>query len=148
MMRYLKKRILLNGKNQMDDITFNKKIGYLENKDFDNNGQLSNEILRHKKIPIVVMIQASWCHFCKISKQAFQDYADKTNSNQVFCATIHVDGDRQSEKNLGERIETIIPDFKGFPHYALYMNGVLVDKEIKGRSVEDLGEFTGVKASK
>lgn len=133
----------------MDDITFNKKIGYLENKDFDNNGQLKDEILLSKKIPIVVMIQASWCHFCKISKPAFQDYANRTNSNQVFCATIHVDGDRQSEKDLGERIETIIPDFKGFPHYALYMNGKLQEnKEIKGRSVEDLGEFTGVQASK
>jgi len=144
--RYLKKGILLNDKNQMNDITFNKKIGYLENKDFDNNGQLSNEILLGKKIPIVVMVQASWCYFCKISKPAFQDYANRTNSNQVFCATIHVDGDTQTEKDLGERIETIIPDFKGFPHYALYMNGVLVDKEIKGRSVEDLGEFTGVQA--
>ena len=107
-----------------------------------------HEILLSKKIPIVVMVQASSCHFCKISKQAFQDYANKTNSNQVFCATIHVDGDRQSEKDLGERIETIIPNCEGFPHYALYMNGVLVDKEIKGRSVEDLGEFTGVQASK
>jgi thiol-disulfide isomerase/thioredoxin len=146
--RYLKKGILLNGKNKMDDITFNKKIGYLENDDFDNNGQLFNKILRAKKIPIVIMVQASWCHFCKISKPAFQDYADKTNSNEVFCATIHADGDRQSEKDLGERIKTIIPEFKGFPHYALYMNGVLVDKEIKGRTVEDLGEFTGVQASK
>jgi len=132
----------------MDDITFNKKIGYLENKDFDNNGQLSNEILIAKKIPIVIMVQESSCHFCKISKPAFQDYANRTNSNQVFCATIHADGDTQTEKDLGERIETIIPDFKGFPHYALYMNGVLVNKEIKGRSVEDLGEFTGVQASK
>lgn len=132
----------------MVDITFNKKIGYLENKDFDNNGQLKDKILLSKKIPIVVMVQASSCHFCKISKQAFQDYANKTNSNQVFCATIHVDGDTPSEKDLGERIKTIIPSLTGFPHYALYMNGVLVDKEIKGRSVEDLGEFTGVQASK
>ena len=133
----------------MDDITFNKKIGYLENDDFDNNGQLFNKILLGKKIPIVVMVQASSCHFCKISKPEFQDYANRTNSNEVFCTTIHVDGDRQTEKDLGKRIETIIPDFKGFPHYALYMNGKLQEnKEIKGRSVEDLSEFTGVQASK
>lgn len=130
----------------MDDITFNKKIGYLENKDFDINGQLKDKILLSKKIPIVVMVQASWCPFCRISKKEFQDYANRTNSNQVFCATIHVDGDTQSEKDLGERIETIIPNCKGFPYYALYMNGVLVNKKIKGRSVEDLGEFTGVQA--
>ena len=131
----------------MGDITFNKKIGYLENDDFDNNGQLFNKILLGKKIPIVVMVQDSRCHFCKISKPAFQDYANRTNTNEVFCATIHVDGDTQTEKDLGKRIENVIPDFKGFPHYALYMNGVLVNKKIRGRSIEDLGEFTGVKAS-
>lgn len=128
------------------DITFNQRIGYLENSDFDNNGKLLNPILLRKKIPIVVMVQASWCGYCKQSKPAFQEYANKTNTNQVFCATIHADGERQSEKDLGERINTIITDFKGFPHYALYMNGLLVNKEIKGRSIEDLGEFTGVKA--
>lgn len=131
----------------MNDITFNEKVGYLENSDFDNNGALLNPILRHKKSPIVIMVQASWCGYCKESKPVFQEYANKTNRNQVFCATIHADGERQTEKDLGERIKTIIPDFKGFPHYALYMNGVIVNKEIKGRSVEDLGEFTGVKAS-
>jgi thiol-disulfide isomerase/thioredoxin len=133
----------------MNDITFNEKVGYLENSDFDNNGALLNPILLGKKIPIVVMVQASWCGFCIKSKPAFQEYANKTNRNQVFCATIHADGERQTEKDLGERIKTIIPDFKGFPHYALYMNGKLQEnKEIKGRSVEDLGEFTGVQASK
>ena len=129
------------------DITFNKKIGYLENSDFDNNGKLFNEILLGKKIPIVVMVQTSSCGHCVISKPAFQEYANKTNTNQVFCTTIHADGERQSERDLGERIKNVIPDFVGFPHYALYMNGVLVNKEIKGRSIEDLGEFTGVKAS-
>ena len=130
------------------DITFNQRIGYLENFDFYNNGKLKNPILLRKKIPIVVMVQASWCGYCKESKPVFQEYANKTNSNQVFCATIHADGERQSERDLGERIKTVITDFEGFPHYALYMNGVLVNKEIKGRSIEDLGEFTGVKASK
>jgi len=140
---------LLNCKNKMVDITFNNKIGYLENDDFDNSGQLFNKILLAKKIPIVVMVQASWCPFCIKSKPEFQEYANRTNSNQVFCTTIHEDGDRQSERDLGERIKTIIPNFKGFPHYALYINGKLYEnKEIKGTSVEDLGEFTGVHASK
>ena len=36
------------------DITFNQRIGYLENSDFDNNGKLLNTILLGKKITVIL----------------------------------------------------------------------------------------------
>jgi thiol-disulfide isomerase/thioredoxin len=115
-----------------------RPIAYLENDDINNSGQLVNPNIPN--IPVVVMLQASWCPHCTNAKPAFQNFANKYE-NKVFCATIQSDGDRATEKELGNRSSKIIPDFKGFPHYALYINGNLVQKEIQGREVEDLEKF-------
>lgn len=119
-----------------------KPIAYLENQDIDKNGDIINtEIPRH--IPVVIMIQATWCPHCQIAKGAFQEFANK-NKGKVFCVTIEADGERKSEQELGKRVPSFIKDFRGFPHYTLCINGKLQDKQIESRSVESLEKFCGI----
>ena len=122
---------------------FNSQVAYMEDKDFDNDGNPINQQIPNG-ISVVIMIQTSWCGYCKKAKPDFQKFANKHNKTKVFCATIQPDGDRESEKILGKRIKTIDPDFKGFPHYVLYKSGKRVDKEIKGRSVKHLEDFANI----
>lgn len=123
-------------------IDFTRPIAYLENNDFDKNGNLINPNIP-KNIPVVIMIQASWCVHCRNSKPAFQEFANK-NQNKVFCATIHADGDLPSEKELSKRIRYIKKGFKGFPDYMLYKNGSQINKQITGRKVSDLETFAHI----
>jgi len=124
--------------------TLVKPIAYLEDMDFDSSGNLTNKDIP-KDIPVVIMLQTSWCPHCTNAKPAFQKFAEK-HQGKVFCATIQADGDRESEKKLGkaERIKNgIKPNFRGFPDYVLYENGKNLNKEIKGRSLESLEEYCG-----
>ena len=121
---------------------FNEDVNYMENHDFDKKGNLINKSVP-KEIIVVIMIQATWCHFCKIAKPDFQKFATK-HKNKVFCATIESNGERESEKKLGNRVSSFVTGFKGFPHYILYKDGKLVDKKIKGRSVKHLENFVGL----
>lgn len=123
-------------------IYFNKNVAYLENQDFDASGKLINSDIP-SGVPVVVYTQASWCPNCTNAKPAFQAFADK-HKNAVFCATIQSDGDRESEKKLGERISSIKPSFRGFPDYLLFVDGKLVDKEIAGRDVQHIESFCGL----
>jgi thiol-disulfide isomerase/thioredoxin len=115
-----------------------KPIAHLEDQDFDKQGNLI--VATPAGQPVVVMVQASWCHFCSEAKPAFQEFANMTKG-KVFCATIQADGDRPSEQALGKRIAKIIPGFRGFPDYALFVNGKRVNKQIAGRGVADLQAF-------
>lgn len=105
----------------------NKPIAYLENQDFDNSGKL----LIPTKLPVVILIQASWCGYCKQIKPIFQEFANKTEG-KVFCTTIQIDGDRNNEKLLGERIPKMFPNIQGIPTFILYINGNLVQRELSG----------------
>jgi thiol-disulfide isomerase/thioredoxin len=118
-----------------------KTIAYLENQDFDSQGNLIANV--PKNVPVVIMIQAGWCPHCVSSKPAFQEFANKYQG-KVFCATIQSDGVRESEKKLGKRVKDIKPSFRGFPDYVLYIGGKRVDKEVKGRDVQNLVEFAGL----
>jgi len=120
----------------------NKPVAYLEDQDFTPDGKLVTKDIP-KDMPVVVMVQSLWCPHCTDSKPAFQSFANKTNG-KVFCTTIQADGTRQSEKKLAEKIQTLFPTFRGFPHYAVYKNGELVPKEIKGRTEKHLVEFCEV----
>ena len=117
----------------------NKHVAYLEDQDFDLSGKLINPDVP-KNVPVVIMMQASWCPHCTNAKPAFQQFADQYKG-KVFCATIQSDGERASEKLLGKRLEVIKPGFQGFPDYVLYKNGSRVNKEITGRGVEQLESF-------
>jgi thiol-disulfide isomerase/thioredoxin len=136
-----------------DDKPFNKQIAYMEDFDFEEDGSIKDKLLLYinKYIPVVIMVQSGNCVHCQNAKPAFQDYANRTSRNEVICATIDYLGSRNSQKQLVKRIEKVIPKAatQGIPCYALFKNGVLVtSKEIKGRCVESLGEFTGVKAKR
>jgi len=119
----------------------NRPIAYLEDQDFDTNGNLIAPI--PKNIPVVVILQANWCPHCENAKPAFQQFANK-HKGKVFSATIQADGERNSEKKLGERIKQLKPNFRGFPDYLLILNGKIVNKEVEGRSVEALEKFAGI----
>jgi thiol-disulfide isomerase/thioredoxin len=125
----------------MDNDYFDKPIAYLEDQDFDKKGNLVVNI--PSNMPVVVMLQSSWCTHCKTAKPEFQSFANATKG-RVFCATVQVDGERESEKALGERIKIIKPNFRGFPDYLLYNNGIRIDKEIKGRDVRHLRDFSQI----
>ena len=119
---------------------FDKPVAYLEIQDFNKNtGSLTNNKIP-KNIPVVIMIQSSWCGHCKTAKPEFQSFANATKG-KVFCATIQVDGQRKSEKELGKIVKTLKPSFRGFPDYLLYVNGKRIDREITGRGVKDLRDF-------
>jgi len=120
-----------------------KNVAYMEDDDFDHQGNLVDKIGIPKNYPVVMMIQAGWCPHCQRAKPAFQEFAHKFR-DVVFCATIETDGQKPSERKLGERLNVIKPNFRGFPDYVLYLNGKRVDKEIKGRSVRDLVEFVEI----
>ena len=125
-------------------MTTMNNVAYLEDSDFDQNGNIINPEILSMKMPVVVMMQASWCPHCKSATPAFDEFAG-LSQGKVFSATIQSDGDRESEKALGKRIkETIKSNFRGFPDYLVYIDGKPVNKEISGRTVEDLKKFSGM----
>lgn len=119
-----------------------KPVAYLEDQDFDKEGNLVAQNIP-SGIPVVIMLQSSWCPHCTSAKVDFQSFANAT-VGRVFCATVQVDGDRSSEKALGTRIKTIKPGLRGFPEYLLYKNGRRIEKEIQGRDVRHLRDFSQV----
>ena len=122
--------------------SFNKLIGYLEDHDFDSKGNMVIPDIPMDAL-IVIMVQASWCPHCLAAKPEFQKFAEK-HKGKVICLTIQADGDRESEKKLGNRINILNPRFRGFPDYMLFKSGKLIEREIKGRTVEHLEEFAGL----
>ena len=118
-------------------------VAYLEDSDLDKNGNIINPDIPCN-MPVLIMMQASWCPHCKHATPDFDKFAE-LYQGKVFCATIQSDGDRESEKVLGKRIkETIKSNFRGFPDYLVYIDGKPVNKEISGRTVEDLKKFAGM----
>ena len=117
-----------------------KPVAYLEIQDFNQKGELIGEGIP-KDIPIVIMVQASWCKLCTSAKPEFQAFADATKGH-VFCATIQVDGERKAEKELGKQIKVLKPTLRGFPDYLLYKDGKRIDREIEGRGVRHLRDFS------
>lgn len=126
----------------METKYFDKPIAYLEDKDFDSKGNLVAQGIP-SGIPVVVMLQSSWCKHCSKAKPEFQDFANATEG-RVFCATIQVDGERETEKALGRKIKIIKPNLRGYPDYLLYKNGIRIDREIEGREVHHLRHFSQI----
>ena len=116
-----------------------RPIAYLQNSDFDTNGNLDNSKIPKDKL-VLIMIQASFCGHCTTSKPAFQEFADK-NMDKVFCATIQGDGNEKGERELAKRIEQIHPNFKGYPSYVLYKNNKRLAIHTGGRDVKSLENF-------
>jgi thiol-disulfide isomerase/thioredoxin len=126
----------------MEDVPL-YNLHYLVRDDFDNNGDLTNEDVP-KNIPVLIMMQSSNCPYCVEAKPEFQKFIDKTNKNNVFCATIQTNGykEKEEEIKLGSHMQNIIPKHKGVPEYLLYFNTKLIaKKDTPGRSAKDLTQF-------
>jgi thiol-disulfide isomerase/thioredoxin len=117
-------------------------VMYLDDTDFKGTTLVLPDNAQNDK-PVVVMLQTSWCPHCTTAKPAFQQFADE-NQGKIICATIQADGEKPEEKALGNKVKEIIPGFRGFPDYCLFVKGKRVDKQIKNRSVQDLVEFSNV----
>ena len=119
-------------------------VAYMVNDDFDINGSLITKEIP-SGIPVLIMIQSSWCHYCNVAKPAFQDFANKyKDQKKIFCATIQIDGykEKKSEKTLANRLKNFIPNYNGgVPHYVLYVNKEPINRKEEGRSLKDLEQF-------
>jgi len=117
----------------------NSPVAYLVDDDFDSKGNLTNtEIPKNK--PALIMVQSNFCGHCTKAKPAYQQFAEK-NKDKVFCATVQGDGTEPGEKELSSRLKSLIPGFRGFPEYVLFVNGKMSKKHDGGRDVESLEKF-------
>ena len=116
-------------------------IAFLQNDALDSSGNLT---FSTDNKPLLVMVKASWCGHCKTAAPGFQEFADKY-SDKVLCGCIR-EGDEQtpSEKELMTRlttVKTVMPSFRGYPHFVLYVNGKPVDGTVSDRSVAGYKDF-------
>jgi thiol-disulfide isomerase/thioredoxin len=117
---------------------FNYPVYYLEEKDFDENGNITNSNIPTNK-PVFIMMQANWCPHCRHAKSDYQLFADR-NENVAFVTSIQVDGKQPGEKNNKKIVRNIYPDFQGYPSYIVYYNGKRIPFE-NGRKTQDLEAF-------
>ena len=118
-------------------------IAYLELSDFDNDGNLVNPQIP-KNIPVIIMLQASWCGHCVHVKPAFQEMADDPkNKGKIFAATIQ--GDEPKQKDIAQKFLKgafkSIPEVQGFPTFIGYKNGRFVKFCEGKRSKENWEQF-------
>lgn len=110
-------------------------IAYLERSDFSDSGDLIGPYSGNKAI--FIMIQGSYCGACNQSKPIFQQLA---NEGTIQCLTIQLDGERESEKDIGTIINNIYPNLVGIPAFVLYTNGQRIPYQ-GGRSLEEMKQF-------
>ena len=116
---------------------FNQNVAYLDASDFTSDGKLKAKSDK----PVVVMVMASWCGFCKKAKPMFQELADKLNNRKAYFAVIQHDGETDDERNLGKMVNKIIPSFSGFPTIVKFVNGKYIATHNGARTVEALEQF-------
>ena len=114
----------------------NSPVKYLVDSDLDSQGNIISPDVDLSK-PALVMVQANFCGHCTMAKPAFQEFANN-NHGAVEALTIQADGDQPGEKELGKRLNSFLPNFVGFPYYAVYKNGQFVKECTEGRQVQDL----------
>ncbi|MGL4813959.1 MAG: hypothetical protein ACRC39_01635 [Enterobacter sp.] len=117
---------------------FSRPIGYLEYNDFNTDGDLKLNLPSFKIPGIFIMIQGSYCGACTRAKPSFQQLA---NQGLVQCMTIQLDGERQTERDVGKILNKIYPNMKGVPSYVYYKNSntkIFYDGD---RTVDDMKKF-------
>ena len=122
---------------------FDETVKYLQVSDVAVNGNdviLTNKHIP-KNVPVIVMLQADYCHYCTEAKPAFQEAA-RLAGDSAFFATIQADGNQPGEKELATLLQLIDKSgFKGFPTYVRYEGGRYVSTHAGGRDVNSIIEF-------
>lgn len=110
-------------------------IIYTESSDFNDKGELTNEVLLSTGKPVIVMIQSKNCGWCTQAKPAYISSANKHNN--IIFSVIDVEKNPDTAKKVSETS----PNYRGLPHYMCYKNGKLVSDNISGRDEKNLVEF-------
>lgn len=115
-----------------------KPIIYLEDSDFDSEGNIINPHLKTNK-PVFIFIQANFCGYCTQAKPDFQSLAEKYQNKCIF-ATIQGDSEIKESKELMKKLDKIYPELRGFPSYIIYYNGRRIIYE-EGRDFDSMETF-------
>lgn len=125
-----------------------QNVYFLENQDFDANGNLVGFAKLGKPTkPCLVLVYASWCGHCKTFKPEFQKFANRIKSmgEPLYVCAIQADGKRTPEEmELSKKIKQLIPGFMGFPDCCLYVDGKVSKKFQDQRTEAALMKFCGM----
>lgn len=114
-------------------------VGYLEDTDVNDQGVLINPEIQ-STIPTILMIYASWCHYCKDTLPVVQSFVDQNKGN-INVLAIQADDERPSVKALASRLKSTYPQFAGYPTFIYYKNKKPTKKQLKQRTLAGLEEF-------
>jgi thiol-disulfide isomerase/thioredoxin len=117
-------------------------ILYLEDNDFHKDGTLKKLPKPYGGKPVSVMVFANWCGPCKMTKPEYKKLKDMVDDKVVIaCINGSGKGTLPSEQKLMERIKEIFPDFRGFPHIAVFnSNGKLAKTHEGPRKAQNIME--------
>lgn len=119
---------------------FHDNVLYLEDSDFTKQGHLSLPPPYNEK-HCIVMVFASWCGPCKMTKPEYAKLKNMTGNDVVICAIngSGKDDSYQSEQDLMKRLKNIITDFKGFPHICIFgKDGRVLGSHEGKRTADDI----------
>ncbi len=117
-------------------MSYLNNIPYLENFDFSKEGKLKVKMAK----PVVIMIQGNYCGYCTQMKPEYLKFA-RQMKDKLFCATIQIDGS-PSEKKLGQRLRSFIPNFRGVPMIVAFKDGKYYKTHTGPRTTAALIEFS------
>jgi thiol-disulfide isomerase/thioredoxin len=129
--------------SEADDDNFDPQFNgilHLEDQDFTSDGKLNLQGELSGK-PVIVMVFATWCGPCRSTKPHYAELFKELNGKDVIIACINGSGETtlDSEQKLMKRIKNIIPDFRGFPHIAIFDDeGEYVDSHNGPRTTQAL----------
>ena len=114
-----------------------ERVGYLENFDMNQNGHLINTTIPKDK-PVFVYIFSSMCPACKSFGPVYQQFVKK--HPEVVALAIQSDGERESERDLGNRLGDMFPDIIGYPTVYMFENNKKM-AELEERSIKGLEQM-------
>jgi thiol-disulfide isomerase/thioredoxin len=98
------------------------KIGHLEDKDFDQKGNINVQSVGSGSKPIFFMVYGSYCGHCTKAKPAFAKVFKDHGQRKAFLAALQTDD--PSSNALMKRLPGILLrhgiEFRGVPTYIMY----------------------------
>lgn len=118
-------------------MSFLVNVPYLEDNDFTDQHTLKQHV--HKNKPTVLMVQGSFCGYCKAALGDFQEFANQANN--YVAATLQIDGG-PTEKAAVSRVSKMYPEYRGVPLYMGFdKNGKYVTSVVGKRNLSALQQF-------